>query len=74
MSEPHATPQGDPDQSGGPGEPTAVREPGLLQDFRLFLVYNKKWWIVPILLALLLIGLLVVLSDPGPNPFVYPQM
>lgn len=62
--------------SGRPqsGETLAAEEPGLLADFGRFLLDNKSWWLAPILLAILLIGLLVVLSDPGPEPFVYPQM
>jgi len=36
-----------------------------------FLKHNKKWWLLPLLLALLLLGLLVVLSGTGLAPFIY---
>lgn len=47
-------------------------QPGLLAEFWQFLKHNKKWWLVPLLLALLLLGLLVVLSGTGLTPFIYP--
>jgi len=71
VSEQNAPPQGETENSG---EPMELQERGLLRDFWLFLIDNKKWWLAPILLALLLIGLLVVLSDTGPGPFIYPLM
>jgi hypothetical protein len=46
--------------------------PGLLADFWLFLRTNKKWWLLPLLIALLLLGLLVILSGTGLTPFIYP--
>jgi hypothetical protein len=49
-------------------------QPGLLQEFWEFLRHSKKWWLLPILLALLLLGLLVVLSGTGLGPFIYPMM
>ena len=36
-----------------------------------FLKQNKKWWLLPILLILLVFGLLVVLSGTGLAPFIY---
>lgn len=47
-------------------------EPGLLADYWDFLKTNKKWWLTPILLALLLVGLLVFLSVSGVGPAIYP--
>lgn len=47
-------------------------QPGLLVEFWGFLRENKKWWLLPLLLALLLLGILVVLSGTGLTPFVYP--
>jgi hypothetical protein len=49
-------------------------QPGLLREFWEFLKHNKKWWLLPILLALLLLGLLVILSGTGLGPFIYPMM
>ncbi len=45
--------------------------PTLVQEFMQFLVENKKWWMIPILLSFGLIGLLVLLSSTGAAPFIY---
>ncbi len=43
----------------------------LLSELWAFLRHNKKWWLVPILLFLLVFGLLVFLSGTGVAPFIY---
>jgi hypothetical protein len=48
------------------------RQPTLVEEFWHFLRYNKKWWLLPILLALLVLGGLVVLSGTALAPFIYP--
>ncbi len=55
-------------------DPLAGHAPktGLLADYWDFLRSNKKWWLTPILLALLLVGCLVVLSVSGAGPAIYP--
>jgi len=50
-------------KSGAP--PTLVGE---LWDF---LRHNKKWWLLPILIVLLLFGVLIFLSGTGAAPFIY---
>lgn len=45
---------------------------GLIAEFCAFLAHNKKWWLAPILLALLLVGLLIFLSTSAVAPFIYP--
>ncbi len=47
------------------------RRGGLLRDFWGFLGQNKKWWLLPILIFLLVFGLLVILSGTGLAPFIY---
>ncbi len=47
------------------------KSPSLVSEFLQFIVQNKKWWLIPILLAFGLIGLLVVLSSTGAAPFIY---
>ena len=46
---------------------------GLLKEFALFLTAEKKWWLVPMLVVLGLIGVLVLLAVlfPAFQPFVY---
>jgi hypothetical protein len=47
-------------------------QPGLIKDFLGFLSQNKKWWLLPILIVLLLVGVLVVLGGTALGPFIYP--
>lgn len=47
------------------------KSPSLAQEFFQFIVENKKWWLIPIVLSFGLIGLLVVLSATGAAPFIY---
>lgn len=44
----------------------------LLAEFWLFLRYNKKWWLLPILIVLLVLCLLVLLGGSAIAPFIYP--
>ena len=44
---------------------------GFFSDLWGFLRENKKWWLLPILIVLLLFGLLVFLTGTGLAPFIY---
>jgi len=44
----------------------------LAGEFLEFLKHNKKWWLLPIILILLGLGLLVLLSSSAAAPFIYP--
>jgi hypothetical protein len=46
--------------------------PGLLLELWEFLRHNKKWWLTPIILVLLLIGALILLAGTAAAPFIYP--
>lgn len=46
--------------------------PGLLREFIDFLYYDKKWWLTPIIVALLLLAGFVFLSTTAIAPFIYP--
>ena len=47
------------------------QDPGLIAEFWDFLIHNKKWWLTPIVLVLLLMGLLLVLAATPAAPFIY---
>lgn len=36
-----------------------------------FLAHSKKWWLTPIVIVLLLVGMLAVLSSTAAAPFIY---
>jgi len=44
---------------------------GLVREFFDFLRHNKKWWLAPIIIILLLVGVLVLLSGTAVAPFIY---
>lgn len=45
--------------------------PGLLREVFDFLKENKKWWLAPILISVLGLGLLVLLGGSAAAPFIY---
>ena len=57
--------------SGDFTELSQQQRASLLSEFWHFLKHNKKWWLLPILLVMSLLGLLVVLSTTGVAPFIY---
>lgn len=44
---------------------------GLAGEFTDFLKENKKWWLAPIVVAILGLGLLVLLGGTAAAPFIY---
>ena len=44
---------------------------GLVAEFADFLIHNKKWWLTPIILVLLLLGLLAFINTTPYAPFIY---
>lgn len=43
----------------------------IVSEFLDFLRDNKKWWLLPILVVLLLLGALIALSATAAAPFIY---
>ncbi len=53
-------------------EKAAQQEQGsLVSEFLSFLAHNKKWWLLPIVLVMLLLGALILLSGTAAAPFIY---
>jgi len=44
---------------------------GLVSEFVDFLRDNKKWWLAPIIVSILGLGLLVMLGGTAAAPFIY---
>ncbi|MEE2665555.1 MAG: DUF5989 family protein [Myxococcota bacterium] len=45
--------------------------PSLVGEFVEFLKDNKKWWLAPIVISVLGLGLLVLLGGSAAAPFIY---
>lgn len=49
-----------------------MRKFGILKEFFEFLAHQKKWWLTPIVVMLLLIGALVIFTESSAvAPFIY---
>jgi hypothetical protein len=44
---------------------------GPASEFLSFVLHNKKWWLTPIIVILVLVAVLVVLGGSGVAPFIY---
>ncbi len=45
----------------------------LLSEFLYFIRYRKAWWLLPVIVTLLLIGVLIVIAESSSlAPFIYP--
>ena len=71
MTEEERSERGDRSRAELLAEEAASTSPGLLREYWDFLRYNKKWWLIPILVALLLVGLLVIQGGSAAAPFIY---
>lgn len=49
----------------------AQPQAGLASEFLMFLRDNKKWWLAPIVISILGLGLLVLLGGTAAAPFIY---
>ena len=44
---------------------------GLVAEYWYFLRHHKAWWLLPVAVMLLLLGLVLVLSQTAAAPFIY---
>lgn len=49
----------------------AGQRSGIVSEFWDFLRDNKKWWLAPIIISILGLGLLVLLGGTAAAPFIY---
>jgi hypothetical protein len=68
-----AEPAGDRERTSFEQQARSVRRDsgGVLREFRYLLARNRKWWMTPIILSLLVVGLLVVASGTAVGPLIY---
>ena len=52
-------------------ELSEARSTGLLGELWGMMSHNKKWWLTPIVLMLLLLGALILVGGTGAAPFIY---
>lgn len=52
-------------------EAGADRQRGIVAEFYEFLKFNKKFWLIPLLIVLFGMGLLIVLGGTTAAPFIY---
>jgi len=78
MSEPETQQTGSEqkasNQSRDFAEQAETSSPSLVVEFWAFVVHNKKWWIAPIIIVLLLVGLLIFLAGTPLGPMIYPGL
>ena len=49
-----------------------MNEYGLLREFWAFMKVRKKWWLLPIIVVMLLLGLLLAFAETSAlAPFIY---
>jgi hypothetical protein len=48
-----------------------AKQAGFFTEFWLFLRGNKKWWLTPIIVVVVFLGVLVILGGTGAAPFIY---
>jgi len=55
------------------GDELTVPKQSLIKEFFLFVKEEKKWWLIPLITVLLLVGALIVFAGSSPlAPFIYP--
>ncbi len=47
------------------------KNPGFWKDLISFLIQNKKWWLLPVIIVTLLVGVLIILGSTAAAPFIY---
>jgi len=47
------------------------KEMGFMSELLSMLKHNKKWWLTPIILVLILFGALIIMGSSSYAPFIY---
>lgn len=51
--------------------PELKKNPSFLVELWMFIRHNKKWYLIPIVVSMLLLGILIALGSTGAAPFIY---
>lgn len=52
-------------------EPKLEKDPGFVHELGGFLRENRKWWLTPIVVVIVLLGVLIALGGTSAAPFIY---
>lgn len=47
------------------------KNPSFISELVMFIKHNKKWYLIPIVVSILLLGILIALGSTGAAPFIY---
>lgn len=47
------------------------KNPSFFRELVMFIRHNKKWYLIPIVVSILLLGVLIALGSTGAAPFIY---
>jgi hypothetical protein len=47
------------------------KNPSLLQDVWAYLLHTKKWYLIPVVIVFLVLGVVIVLGGTAAAPFIY---
>ena len=49
-----------------------MKKIAILKEFWTFLMTNKKWWLIPIIVTLVILGVLIIFTESAAvAPFIY---
>jgi hypothetical protein len=63
------------DPAGAPRASTGASRPrrrSIGSEFIAYLMQNKKWWMIPILVMILLLAIVLLFGSSPAAPFIYP--
>ena len=61
----------EPEKNDFAAQASSEQRGGLASEFVDFLKDNKKWWLAPIVISILGLGVLVMLGGTAAAPFIY---
>lgn len=47
------------------------KNPSFFRELVMFIKHNKKWYLIPIVVSILMLGILIALGSTGAAPFIY---